>query len=200
MATKGRGVIEDLDQEAVDLCSSLAEADTTLIAEDDEDLPRDTPLAAEDYGTTGAEEARDEPLTERLRRDVPEVSAGHRPVDPDRLAATAFPGRLVSDDGPQVAEGDTGGFTAEESAVHLVPQPRAQATPKVGSRGDRLDLLEAQMTVLLTMVRVLTEAAGTLAEGLERLPTEEPGEAASKVSLAARNAHHLLLALREVPA
>lgn len=200
MVTKGRGPIEDLDQEGVDLASSPAEADTTLIAEDADDLPRDTPLAAEDYGTTGAEEARDEPLTERLRRDVPEVSAGHRPLDPDRLAATAFPGRLVIDDGPRLADGDTDGFTAEESAVHLVPQPRAQATPQVGSHADRLDLLEAQMTVLLTMGQILTEAVGALAEGLERLPTEESGEAATKVSRAAREAHQLLLALREVPA
>lgn len=200
MTTKGHGPIEDLDQGAVDLGNLLAEGDATLMAEGEDDSPRDTPLAVEDYGTTGAEEAHDEPLTDRLHREVPEVPAGHRPVDPDRLVATALPGRLVDDDGPHVAEGDTSGLAAEESAVHLVPQPRGQATPEAGSQGDRLDLLEAQVAVLRTVSQILAEALGALTEGLERRPVEEPGEASTKISRAARNAHQLLLALREPPA
>jgi hypothetical protein len=67
------------------------------------------------------------------------------------------------------------------------------------SGGERLALLEAQMAVLLTMGRIHNEALTELAEALERLPTEEPDEAAEKVNRAARHAHELLLALREVP-
>lgn len=197
MRTRDEERSEALEPDTADLGSFLDEKDQTIVAEDAEDSPRDTPLAATDYGTTGAAERRDEPLTERLRRELPEASAGHRPVDPDRLAARAFAGRLVADDDQaKLAEGNSGGFSAEEAAMHLVPPPRRSRSGR-GSTAERLELLETQVDVLLRTVRVLVEALGALAEAEETLPTEEAGEHGARVNRAAHTAHELLLTLRE---
>jgi hypothetical protein len=197
MATD-RSTNDDLDLETADLGSPDAVPGTTWVPEDAEDSPRDAPLLADDYGLTSAEEARDEPLGQRLHREVPDVPLGHVAVDPAMLAETGFAGRLVrDDDGVDRAGGDTGGFSAEEAAVHL-QRPRA-TRPRAATRSDRLDLVEAEVAVLLAMGRIHTEVLVELTDALQRTPDEEPGEAAVKVSRGARRAHALLLALRDVP-
>ena len=103
--------------------------------------PRDAPLAADDYGTTPREVHDGEPLDGRLSREEPDVlaasgqeadeSAGSdtpfderagqgvgRLVEPDEGARSDTEADLVaSDDGT-----DLGGYTAEESAMHLEPE------------------------------------------------------------------------------
>lgn len=199
MATDRSRSRDDLEQETTDLGSSDSAPGTTWVPEDSEDSPRDEPLMAEDYGLTSGEESRDEPLTERLRREVPDVPLGHVAVDPDRRAETGFAGRIVQDDDDEaeLAAADTGGFSAEESAVHLQRERLPRGRP--ASRSDRLDLLEAEVAVLLAMGRIHTKALTELSEALQRTPDEEPGETADKVSRGARRAHALLLALRDVP-
>jgi hypothetical protein len=84
--------------------------------------PRDRPVAATDYGTTAAEQGRDEPLRDRVRREVPDRALDDgRPVG--RLVAPdAGTGRDV--EAAEVAEeeaDDTLGLTAEEAAMHMEP-------------------------------------------------------------------------------
>lgn len=93
-------------------------------------------------------------------------------------------------------EGDLIDLTAEEAAMHLVPEQRVSKAVRPRSKSERIELLEAQVTVLLSMARIHTEALQTLAEALERLPTEEPGDATHKINRAAHEAHDLLAALR----
>jgi hypothetical protein len=131
-------------------------------------------MAVEDYGVTGAEEAVDEPLGQRLRRELRDVPT-------------------------HMAEGELIDLSAEEAAMHVVPEQQGPSAMRVRSHSERLDLLEAQVTVLLTMARIHTEALQILAEALERLPNEEPGEAADKINRAAHEAHDLLAALHGVP-
>ena len=187
---------EELDQEATEL-ELVGEQDTSLLPEGTEGTTPEASLAVEDYGTTGDEQSRDEPLTERLRREVPDITAQHRPVDPDR-AANSVPGQLLVEDGEQVGEGDTPGSSPEEVAMHVVAQ-RARHAASRRSTADRLDLMEAEVAVLLTMGQIHTEALAAISEALERSPVEEPNEAARRISRAAHDAHNLLLALRNVP-
>ena len=103
--------------------------------------PRDRPLAADDYGTTAGEMGTDEPLDARLAREEPDVlAAADRPADESPTADTPFAqgagqgiGRLVEpDEGARadtekdmVADDvgtDLGGYSAEESAMHLEPE------------------------------------------------------------------------------
>jgi hypothetical protein len=84
--------------------------------------PRDHPVGADQWGTTAAEEARGEPLADRVRREQPDVArADQRPVG--RLVAPdAGTGR--DDEGTEVAEeerDDTLGLSAEEAAMHIEP-------------------------------------------------------------------------------
>ncbi len=123
MNTDQRSDPEEPWTDGPDLGSWLSDTDEPFVAEDVEDSPRDTPLAVTDYGTTDYEESHPEPLTERLKRERPDVGADHRPLDPDRLASSGPAGRLVIDGDPTRADGDTGGLTAEEAAVHLSPGP-----------------------------------------------------------------------------
>lgn len=101
--------------------------------------PGDSTVAAEDYGTTAAEERAGEPLDLRLSREEPDLTATDAadaaadadtpyPVDRDERA-----GRLVApDEGarpdrePDAAGSsvgvDEGGFSAEERAIHVEPE------------------------------------------------------------------------------
>lgn len=111
--------------------------------EDGADSPRDAPLALDEYGVTGAEEAVGEPLAGRLARELPDVFAvldGRDVVDGVDIGRVwsfrddaGFPGRLVSEDEgthrpvepdavAHVVLDDDGGFSAEEAAMHLVPE------------------------------------------------------------------------------
>jgi hypothetical protein len=109
-------------------------------AQDQMVVPRDEPLAVDDYGTTAAEEQQGEPLDVRLNREQPDLSADGEadysdeaadpyPVDRDERA-----GRIVEPDeggGPDVTAEtvgidvgtDSGGFTAEERAMRIEPDP-----------------------------------------------------------------------------
>ncbi len=103
------------------------------------DVPRDHAVAADDYGTTGVEEAAGEGLDRRVGREEPDVlndAAVQRTPEGDDLD-TPFHrpesvGRLVDDD-EGAHEDDTpevvaheyqldGSETAEESAMHVVPE------------------------------------------------------------------------------
>ncbi len=103
--------------------------------------PHDLALAVEDFGTTAAEEHDGEGLDGRLAREEPDVlEAADRPADEREGADTPFDeragqgvGRLVeSDEGARTDteaeltatdEGtDLGGYSAEESAMHLEPE------------------------------------------------------------------------------
>ena len=108
--------------------------------QDEMAVPAEKPVAVDDYGTTAAEELTDEPLDRRLAREQPELS--------DRGAADESPGadqpypedpeervgRIVEtdegarpdDEAAAVADDvgtDQGGFSAEERAMHIVPDP-----------------------------------------------------------------------------
>jgi hypothetical protein len=89
-------------------------------------LPGDRPIAVDDFGTTAEEQREGESLDGRLSREEPDVG------EPG-AAATATPDetvRLVQQDegvrtdteSQEIATdvgADTGGFTAEESAMHV---------------------------------------------------------------------------------
>jgi hypothetical protein len=81
--------------------------------------PRDYPLAADEYGTTAREQRIEEPLDVRRRREVPDRIP--------RYSDEPEVGRLIADDeqdGRLDAEGtdDTVGLSAEESAIHVIPE------------------------------------------------------------------------------
>lgn len=103
--------------------------------------PHDTALAVDDFGTTAEEQHDGESLTGRLDREEPEVLTGaDGPADESYGSDTPFDeragqgiGRLVEPD--EGARGDTeadlvaadvgtdlGGYSAEESAMHLEPE------------------------------------------------------------------------------
>ena len=106
-----------------------------------EEPPHDSALAADDFGTTAEEEHDGEPLDARLSREEPDVLAR---VDeaPDESVGSDTPfderagqgvGRLVEPDegGRGDAEADLvasdagtdlGGYTAEETAMHVEPE------------------------------------------------------------------------------
>ena len=103
--------------------------------------PHDTAIAVDEWGTTASEQADGEPLDARLEREEPDVlDAVDLPADESAGADTPFDeragqgvGRLVeSDEGARsdteadMVAGDVGtdlgGYSAEESAMHLEPE------------------------------------------------------------------------------
>ena len=105
-----------------------------------EEPPHDTAMAVDDFGTTAEEEHDGEPLDGRLAREEPDVLAAvdqdpdesdgsdtpfderagqgvGRLVEPDQGAHTDAEADLVATD----AGTDLGGYTAEESAMHVEP-------------------------------------------------------------------------------
>ena len=103
--------------------------------------PHDTAVAVDEFGTTAREQHDGEPLTGRLEREEPDVlSQVDAPADESAQAATPFSegagqgvGRLVEpDEGARtdtekdLVAGDVGtdlgGYTAEESAMHVEPE------------------------------------------------------------------------------
>ncbi|GIH08620.1 hypothetical protein Rhe02_66870 [Rhizocola hellebori] len=91
-------------------------------------LPSDEPLGLDHYGVTAAEAAHREPLKARLLREEPEVDA--RDIDDtiDSIDLNEPPsrriGRLEDTDSQSVAyeTGETLGLSAEEAAMHEVPE------------------------------------------------------------------------------
>ena len=102
--------------------------------------PAERPVAVNDFGTTAGEEVAGEPLDGRLRREQPDISAT-TPADESPDADQPYPedrdervGRIVeADEGARsdtepdavaVEVGtDLGGFSAEERAMHVEPDP-----------------------------------------------------------------------------
>jgi hypothetical protein len=110
--------------------------------QDDVVVPNERPLYVDEYGTTDREESLGEPLGGRLARENPDVlntldqpwsdqgdegSAEPYPVDPEERV-----GRLVDQEDGAYADQDpdlfaqdvgtdSGGFSAEERAMHVDP-------------------------------------------------------------------------------
>jgi hypothetical protein len=72
-------------------------------------FPPEAPLGVDEYGTTRAEEAWDEPLEERLAREEPDVLV----PDEERVEPSD---PTLSD----VAQEREGAVPAEEAAIHVV--------------------------------------------------------------------------------
>ena len=106
--------------------------------------PHDVPVAADEFGTTAEEMHDGEALAQRLDREEPDVLAAvDLPADESPTADTPFAegagqgvGRLVepdegarTDSEPDLVASDQGtdlgGYTAEESAMHLEPETPA---------------------------------------------------------------------------
>jgi hypothetical protein len=93
------------------------------------DYPPDEPMGVEDYGTTAAEERVDEPLAERVARELPDsLDESERPVgrllspgaDDTDLGVYAIYADEESDAiALSAVESD---LTAEEEAVHLMAE------------------------------------------------------------------------------
>ena len=117
---------------------------TQIVAGDTQETvepPHDTAIAVDEWGTTAAEQAEGEPLDSRLAREEDDVLAAiDLPADETEGADTPFDeragqgvGRLVeTDEGAHtdtesdMVAGDVGtdlgGYSAEESAMHLEPE------------------------------------------------------------------------------
>ena len=110
--------------------------------QDEMPVPADRPTAVDDYGTSAAEEAAGEPLDLRIAREEPDLmSRADTPADESADADQPYPedrderaGRIVeTDEGVRedtepdaVAHEvgtDRGGFSAEERAMHVTPDP-----------------------------------------------------------------------------
>jgi hypothetical protein len=113
-------------------------------AQEEIPVPAERPVGADEYGTTAEEERTDEPLDSRLRREEPDlIERAATDADESPDADQPYPedpeervGRIVeadegarADDEPDAVAGDVGtdlgGFTAEERAMHVVPDPEA---------------------------------------------------------------------------
>lgn len=115
-----------------------------LIAGDTEatiEPPHDTAIAVDEFGTTAREQHDGEPLEGRIAREEPDVlAAADKPADQSQGSDTPFDeragqgvGRLVEPDegvrpdteadmvGTDVGT-DLGGYSAEESAMHIEPE------------------------------------------------------------------------------
>lgn len=104
--------------------------------------PAERPVAVNDFGTTAEEERAGESLDRRLAREEPDKRATGR-ADDSEAADQPYPedpdervGRIVeTDEGAHPDEEpdavahsvgtDQGGFTAEERAMHVVPEDEA---------------------------------------------------------------------------
>ena len=141
MSSRIPGPADPFEEEG--LASPDPEYDAKRITGDPQEevaVPAERPIASTDYGTTQAEEATDEPLDGRLAREEPDMSAAAA-ADESPDADQPYPedkeervGRIVEtdegargDDEPDAVAMDVGtdkgGFSAEERAMHIVPEP-----------------------------------------------------------------------------
>lgn len=106
-------------------------------------VPAERPVAVNDFGTTADEGRTDEPLDQRLAREEPDAQRATRAADESPGADQPYPedpdervGRIVeSDEGARTDDEkdtvahsvgtDKGGFSAEERAMHAVPEDEA---------------------------------------------------------------------------
>ena len=142
MSNRTPGPPSDFEAEGIPDPGTLAENEqNTGQLEGTMSVPRDVPGAVDEHGTTAAELHDGEPLDGRLNREEPDVlAAADRPADESHTADTPFAeasgqgiGRLVEPDegsrsdteADMVASDvgtDLGGYSAEESAMHLEPE------------------------------------------------------------------------------
>ncbi|MCW2621991.1 MAG: hypothetical protein JWL64_1593 [Frankiales bacterium] len=106
--------------------------DHTAPGEVGSEPPQETAIAVDDFGTTAAEQREGESLTGRLDRELPDLAVTDvAPVEDERAGQGI--GRIVEPDegvrGDTEAEAfaedvgtDVGGYSAEESAMHLDPE------------------------------------------------------------------------------
>lgn len=119
----------DIDSEdAVDDNGFTPDQDAVGDGTDSVPTPPDEPIAVTDFGTTGEEELAGESLDGRLARELPDPTLDSPYVTDEGLA-----GRLVEPDqggGPDLekdaiaydAGADGGGLSAEEAAMHVIPE------------------------------------------------------------------------------
>ena len=142
MSTRTPGPPSEFEAEGIPDPGTAAENEQNTGQDDGTmSVPRDVPTAVEDFGTTQAELHSGEPLDGRLAREEPDVlEAADRPADESHIADTPFAeasgqgiGRLVEpDEGARTdtekdmiasdVGTDLGGYSAEESAMHLEPE------------------------------------------------------------------------------
>jgi hypothetical protein len=119
------GLDRSLDQEGIpDLEGPLPAKVATGDPQEGASPPSERP-AADDYGVTAEEQGRPEPLDARLARERPDVVR----ADADDVGAIVAPEDedvgLADDDGEVVARDapdDTAGESAEEAAMHIIPE------------------------------------------------------------------------------
>ncbi|MGH9154234.1 MAG: DUF5709 domain-containing protein [Acidimicrobiales bacterium] len=125
--------VSDLEKEGIpDLEGAYPGEAATGLSWDGVVAPGDAPRAAEDFGTTAAEERLDEPLSRRVGRETPDgAGAGQSTVD-DIAAARRLvetqQGPVDDEEGDLVggmASYDPGALSAEEAAVHVVDEAEA---------------------------------------------------------------------------
>ena len=140
-----------LDDEGIpDLEGPLAEKEMTGDPQEGAPAPSDRP-ASLDYGVTPREQAAGEPISVRVRREVPDVVVGDENEEAVRLVdlEAESDGEPLgddydpADDGELVAgveEPSLGGLAAEEAAVHVVEDaPGAVFGPDSYVREDDAD-------------------------------------------------------------
>ncbi len=86
------------------------------------DVAPDRPLGVEDYGTTAQEQRIQEPLEERVRREVPDGTSGAPPAGEE--GALADDDRFTGDETTRdVATEREAPTPAEEDALRVTDQP-----------------------------------------------------------------------------
>lgn len=125
--------ISDLEQEGIpEMEGSFPGEAATGTTWDGVVAPGDEPKGVEEFGITAAEERLDEPLSVRLDREIPDEEVEGESPSGDEI--TGY-GRLVDPFGASVddegdlvggmADYDPAGYSAEESAVHVVGEDEA---------------------------------------------------------------------------
>lgn len=142
MSNRTPGPPSEFEAEGIPDPGTLAENErNTGQLEGTMEPPRDVPIAADDWGTTAAEQAQGEPISARVEREEPDVlAAADQPADESATADTPFSeaagqgiGRIVEPDQGGTSDTekdmvasdvgtDLGGYSAEESAMHLEPE------------------------------------------------------------------------------
>src|SRR3954447_19036031 len=110
-------------------------------------VPGDRFQGAKEFGITKAEERIDEPLAERVKREVPDFGE----ADIDTRDDEPLAGRLLEPDSDVididgtaeaiglVSEDDDAGLSAEESAMHIVDEDEAGDSSAAAEAADYLN-------------------------------------------------------------
>ena len=115
----------------------IPDLETPINQDEGQIPPRDWPQGALEYGTTAEEQRTDEPIADRVRREVPETNPGDLDAGLDGDVGEELGGRLLepgSEDvdaldeekdsvASLVDDGDEGALSAEEAAMHITDAP-----------------------------------------------------------------------------